>query len=157
MNNQKKASLRTDLKLLFKAKVLLSNVLPVLTGFWLALYFSNSAFSSHWAVFLLTIAGSTLVMAGALVLNNWYEVDLDALMVRTKNRPTVTGTISLKKVLWTGIICSAAGFILLMFTTLEATIYAGIGWFTYVVLYTLWSKRRYTWNTIIGSVSGAVT
>src|SRR5699024_3060707 len=36
-------------------------------------------------------------------------------------------------------------------------IYAFIGWFTYVVLYTFWSKRKYTLNTIIGSVSGAVT
>src|SRR5699024_9257991 len=29
--------------------------------------------------------------------------------------------------------------------------------FTYVVLYTFWSKRKYTLNTVIGSVSGAVT
>src|SRR5690606_6061656 len=43
------------------------------------------------------------------------------------------------------------------FTTLEATLYSLIGWFTYVVLYTFWSKRKYTINTIIGSVSGAVT
>src|SRR5699024_1479636 len=32
-----------------------------------------------------------------------------------------------------------------------------IGWFTYVVLYTFWTKRRYTLHTVVGSVSGAVT
>jgi len=32
-----------------------------------------------------------------------------------------------------------------------------LGWFVYVVLYTFWSKRKYTLNTVIGSISGAFT
>jgi len=96
-------------------------------------------------------------MAGALVLNNWYDTYIDAVMDRTKNRPTVTGTISLKVVLTIGIVFSIVGFILLFMTTVEAAIYSFIGWFTYVFLYTMWSKRRYTLNTVIGSISGAVT
>lgn len=146
-----------DFKELFKAVVLISNVLPVLTGFWLALYFTNSSFSAHLGTFALTLIGSTLVMAGALVLNNWYEVDLDKEMIRTQNRPTVTGNISLNTVLIMGIVLTVLGTGVLLFTTIEATIYALIGWFTYVVMYTFWSKRKYTLNTIIGSVSGAVT
>lgn len=31
-----------------------------------------------------------------------------------------------------------------------------IGAFTYVVLYSLWTKRKYTLNTVVGSISGAV-
>ncbi|MHA6260821.1 heme o synthase [Sporosarcina sp. CAU 1771] len=154
---QDKPSLLTDLIYLFKGPVLISNVLPVLTGFWLALYFTGTSISENLVVFLLTIIGSTFVMAGALLLNNWYEVDLDKEMARTKNRPTVTGTISLQKVLAMGIILSVLGIILLLFTTIEATIYAFIGWFTYVILYTMWSKRKYTLNTVVGSISGAVT
>ena len=146
-----------DLKSLFKAIVLISNVLPVLTGFWLALYFSNSTLLANWDVFLLTILGSTLVMAGALILNNWYDVDIDTLMERTKNRPTVTGHFSLRFVFTLGTALSIVGLVLLALTTIEAAIYAFIGWFTYVILYTMWSKRRYTLNTIIGSISGAVT
>lgn len=146
-----------DLKELLKGIVLIANVLPVFTGFWLALYFTDSSFMEYWDVFLLTIAGSTFIMAGALVLNNWYEVDLDTKMLRTKRRPTVTGNISLKIILAMGIGFTVIGLILLLFTTLEATLYALIGWVTYVVLYTFWTKRRYTLNTIIGSVSGAVT
>lgn len=146
-----------NLKELFKAIVLISNVLPVFAGFWLALYFTDSSFSAHWGVLLLTITGSTLVMAGALILNNWYEVDIDTVMERTKKRPTVTGDFSLKTVLTMGMMFSVLGFILLLFTTVEAAFYAFIGWFTYVVLYTFWSKRRFTLNTVIGSISGAVT
>jgi len=151
------STLISDLRSLFKALVLISNVLPVFTGFWLALHFTNASFTAHLDVFLLTIIGSTMVMAGALILNNWYDVDIDSVMDRTKNRPTVTGNIPLNIVLTMGISFTVLGFILLLFTTLEATIYAFIGWFTYVVLYTMWSKRRYTLNTVIGSVSGAVT
>jgi heme o synthase len=147
----------TDLKLLFKAPVLIANVLPVFTGFWLALHYTNASLSANFAVFLLTILGSTMVMAGALALNNWYDVDIDTVMDRTKNRPTVTGNFSLKQVLTIGIAFSGAGFILLFFTTFEATLYAFVGWFTYCFPYTMWSKRKYTFNTIIGSVSGAVT
>lgn len=150
-------SLLADIKSLVKGLVLVANILPVLAGFWLAIYFSNSTFIANLDTFLLTMIGSTLVMAGALMLNNWYEVDLDKEMLRTKNRPTVTGHFSLKAVFIAGLFCSVLGLVLLLFTTLEATIYAFLGWFTYVVLYTFWSKRRYTLNTIIGSVSGAFT
>lgn len=146
-----------DLKELFKAIVLISNVLPVFTGFWLALYFTGNTFSGNWDVFLLTMIGSTLVMSGALVLNNWYEVDLDKEMHRTRKRPTVTGNFPLHLVLLAGISLSVLGLILMFFTTTEAALYAFLGWFTYVVLYTFWSKRKYTLNTVIGSVSGAFT
>lgn len=147
----------SDLKALFKAVVLIANVLPVFVGFWLALHFTNSSFSEHWDLFLLTFVGSTLVMAGALLFNNWYEVDLDKMMNRTKKRPTVTGNISLKSVLSMAIVLTVIGFILMLFTTIEATVYAIVGWFTYVVTYTFWTKRKYTLNTVVGSISGAVT
>jgi heme o synthase len=147
----------SDLRSLFKGFVLIANVLPILTGFWLALYYTDSSFVDYWGVFLMTMIGGTFIMAGALALNNWYEVDLDRVMERTKNRPTVTGHFSLNTVFIIGISCTVIGFFLILFTTIEATLYAFIGWFTYVVLYTLWSKRKYTLNTMIGAVSGAVT
>lgn len=151
------SSLISDLKSLFKAGVLIANVLPVFSGFWLALHFTDKSFVDYWELFLLTMIGSTMVMAGALILNNWYDVDIDTVMERTKKRPTVTGNISLNVVLMMGIVFTIIGFILLLFTTIEAAIYGFVGWFTYVFLYTMWSKRRYTFNTVIGSVSGAVT
>jgi heme o synthase len=157
LNQRDTSNIMTDLKLLFKANVLFANVLPVFAGFWLALHFTNTSFTANLDLFFLTIFGSTMVMAGALALNNWYDVDIDTVMDRTKGRPTVTGNISLNAVLTIGIALSVLGQILLLFTTVEAAIYSFVGWFTYVFLYTMWSKRRYTINTVIGSISGAVT
>ncbi|MDY0404977.1 heme o synthase [Virgibacillus sp. 179-BFC.A HS] len=155
--NSSVSTVIADLKSLVKFVVLMLNVLPVLTGFLLALHFTNQQLADHLGTLVLVLVGSTLIMAGALILNNWYEVDLDKKMKRTAMRPTVTGNFSLKAVLNMGVIASVIGFAILLFTTVEAAIYALIGWFVYVVLYTFWSKRRYTLNTIIGSVSGAVT
>ncbi|MDG5785976.1 heme o synthase [Evansella sp. AB-P1] len=153
----RQSKLFSDIKSLFKALVLISNVVPVLTGFWLALFITNSPFIDYWGLFIITMIGSTFMMGGALVINNWYDVDIDTLMDRTKQRPTVTGSIPLPVVLWIGIIFSIIGFIFLFFTNIEVVLYALVGWVTYVFPYTMWSKRRYTINTVIGSVSGAVT
>src|SRR5699024_11481784 len=70
---------------------------------------------------------------------------------------TVIVIFSLNCVFVMGFSSSVLGMIILLFTTLEAATYAFLGWFTYVVLYTFWSKRKYTLNTVIGSVSGAFT
>lgn len=147
----------TNVKYLLKGKVLVANVLPVFTAFWLALYFSGEDFSSHFGTFLLTMIGSTLIIAGALMFNNWYEADLDKKMDRTQNRPTVTGAFTLTAVFRAAVITTVLGFGIMLFTTVEAALYSFLGWFFYVVLYTFWSKRKYTINTIIGSISGAFT
>lgn len=146
-----------DLKLLVKGLVLVANVLPIVSGFWLALYYTGSSFSAYWDKFFIVAIGGTFVIAGALIINNWYEVDLDEAMDRTKSRPTVTGSFNLQTVLILGISFSTIGLIFMLFTTVEAFIYAFLGWFTYVVPYTLWTKRKYTLNTVVGSVSGAFT
>jgi heme o synthase len=147
----------TDVKYLLKGKVLVANVLPVFTAYWLSLYFAGERFRDHISLFLLTMIGSTLVISGALIINNWYEVDLDRKMVRTQKRPTVTGHFSMRAVLWAGIMTTILGLVTMLATTLEATVYSLLGWFVYVVLYTFWSKRKYTLNTVIGSISGAFT
>lgn len=150
-------SYMTDLKYLIKGKVLFANVFPTISTFWIALFFADVSFFEVWDKFIFMLIGSTLVVSGALIFNNWYEVDLDKKMERTKNRPTVTGNFSMSTVLMLGIISTIIGHVILYFTSLEAFAYAFIGWFTYVVLYTFWTKRRYTLNTVVGSISGAVT
>lgn len=150
-----KATLK-EIKSLFKLGIVNSNLITVFTGYWLALYFTNTPFLPNVDLFLLTFGGSSLVIIGASVLNNWYDVDIDPLMKRTRERPTVTGKLSLNTVLLIGLVTTLLGLTMLLFTTITATIVAFVGWFTYVVLYTMWSKRRYTLNTEIGCISGAV-
>src|SRR5690625_859058 len=153
----KSSTLLSDLKSLTKSIVLIANVLPVFAGFWLAIHFTNASFMAHFDLLIITLIGSTLNIAGALILNNWYEVDLDREMLRTQQRPTVTGNLSMNTVLMLGIIFSALGLGIMFFVSFEAAVYTFLGWFTYVVLYTFWSKRKYTLNTMVGSVSGAFT
>ncbi len=147
----------TDVKNLTKGKVLFANVFPIIATFWMALFFADVTFIEIWDKFIFMLIGGTLVVAGALIFNNWYEVDLDEKMERTQERPTVTGNMRMSTVLMLGILTTGIGHAILFFTSLEAFAYAFIGWFTYVVLYTFWTKRRYTLNTVVGSISGAVT
>lgn len=151
----KPVSTLDDIKSLIKIGIINSNLITVFTGFWLAIYYSGYTFTDYIGTFIITMLGSALVIAGGCMLNNWYDIDIDPVMKRTKTRPTVTGTISLPTVLGLGLITSFAGLLLLLFTTIEAMLFAFLGWFFYVVLYTMWSKRKYTLNTTVGSFSGA--
>ncbi|WP_018930343.1 heme o synthase [Gracilibacillus lacisalsi] len=150
-------SVLTELKYLFKRFVLIANVLPTVLGFIIAARYYNISFGDYSVDFLLLLIGSAMLVAGALTLNNWLEADVDKLMERTKNRPTVTGSISLRTILIMGIVLSLIGQFLVLLINLEVAIYGFIGWYTYVVVYTIWTKRKVTWNTHIGSLSGAVT
>ncbi|MEN2766573.1 heme o synthase [Ornithinibacillus xuwenensis] len=146
----------SDVKALIKVGIVNSNLITAFTGFLLALHFTDAAFRENWQILLLTLSGTAFVIAGGCILNNWYDADIDPLMTRTKTRPTVTGTLSMQTILVLGLSSTAIGFLLLVFTTIEAALIAMFGWFVYVILYTMWTKRRYTLNTIVGSFSGAV-
>ncbi|MGP4038451.1 heme o synthase [Gracilibacillus sp. D59] len=150
-------SVLTELKYLFKRFVLIANVLPAMLGFIMAARYYHISFEDYWVDFILLLVGSTVLVAGALTLNNWLEADVDKLMERTQNRPTVTGSLSLRAILILGISLSMVGQFLLLLINIEVAIYGFMGWYTYVVIYTVWTKRKVTWNTHIGSLSGAVT
>ncbi|RCW70833.1 heme o synthase [Saliterribacillus persicus] len=146
----------SDLKSLFKIGIINSNTMTAFAGFWLALYYTDASFSNLWHILLVTLIGTAFVIAGGCVLNNYYDRDIDPVMSRTKQRPTVTGSIQLSHILTIGIAFSVIGVLILSLASIQTAIYGAIGWFAYVVLYTMWSKRRYTINTAIGSLSGAI-
>ncbi|WP_174497523.1 heme o synthase [Salirhabdus euzebyi] len=148
-------TLWSDFLALIKIGIINSNLMTTFAGFWLALYYTNSSFFAHWETFLLTMFGTASLIAGGCIINNYYDRDIDIVMKRTKQRPTVTGTISEQNILIMGIGFTALGVILLLLTTWLAAVVGLLGWFAYVVLYTMWTKRRYTLNTAIGSISGA--
>ena len=154
--NTKETTLLADIKSLIKVGIINSNLITTFAGFWLALHFTGTSFFDQWATFLLTMLGTAFVIAGGCVINNWYDRDIDPIMSRTSNRPTVTGTLSLSFIKMLGIGLSILGFVILLFTTWQAALWGAFGWFVYVVLYTMWSKRKYTINTVVGSFSGAV-
>lgn len=145
-----------DFLALIKIGIVNSNLITTFAGIWLAIYFSNKGFFEHLDTVFFTLIGSALIMAGSCSLNNYIDRDIDHLMERTKDRPTVTGKINPSKVAIMGFLFVALGLFFLALTTLSALIIGVIGVISYVVVYTMWSKRNHVSNTIVGSVSGAV-
>ncbi len=141
---------------LIKIGIVNSNLITTFTGVWLALHFTGQSFLQELDIVLYTLIGSALVIAGSCAINNYYDRDIDHAMERTKVRPTVTGRINPIHVLGMGLILILIGTGFLLLTTITAAVIGLIGVFSYVFLYTMWSKRRYTINTVIGSISGAV-
>jgi heme o synthase len=151
-----KSSAWSDFMALIKIGIVNSNVITTFTGLWLALHFTGQSFLNNLDIIFYTVAGSSLIIAGSCAINNYVDRDIDHLMERTKARPTVTGKVIPAKVLGLGIFLIGLGTLCLFLTTVTATVIGLLGVFSYVVLYTLWSKRQLVSNTIIGSFSGAV-
>jgi heme o synthase len=137
--------------LITKPGIVLGNLVTVAAGFLLA---SKGNFDP-W-LFLATLIGIVFIMASACVFNNYIDRELDKKMSRTKNRALVTGLISGRKALLFGLVLEIVGtIILLTYTNLLTTIVAGLGFFVYVILYSLW-KSKTVYGTAIGSIAGAV-
>lgn len=116
-----------------------------------------SADPSKDAVVLISmLVGTSLAAGGAGVLNQWLEREVDARMVRTKDRPIPAGRISPNEALCFGLALSLGGCGLLFVGTnpLAAFLTAGTV-ASYVLLYTP-LKRLTTWNTVIGAFPGAL-
>ncbi|WP_326525369.1 heme o synthase [Sphingomonas sp.] len=92
--------------------------------------------------------------AGAL--NQWYEADIDAVMKRTQRRPLPAGRMDRQSALHFGIGLSAFSVILMGLAVNYAA--AGIllvSILFYVLVYTVWLKRRTPQNIVIGGAAGA--
>ncbi len=92
--------------------------------------------------------------AGAL--NQWYEADLDSKMKRTAKRPLPSGRLDRQTALHFGVGLAFFSVILMELATnwLAALLLAGSILF-YVVIYTVWLKRRTAQNIVIGGAAGA--
>ena len=92
--------------------------------------------------------------AGAL--NQWYEADLDALMKRTAGRPLPAGRMERESALHFGVGLGAFSVLLmgLAVNYLAAGILA-LSILFYVLVYTVWLKRRTPQNIVIGGAAGA--
>ncbi len=105
---------------------------------------------------LLTLLGTTLVVASGCVVNNVIDQDIDTKMQRTQNRALVKKTISPTVALIYALVLGVIGFSILWFgVNGYAFLFAMIGFIVYVGFYSLWTKRTSIHQTVIGSISGA--
>ena len=105
------------------------------------------------AVAVLCIA----VGAGASgAMNMWYDRDIDAVMSRTRNRPVPRGYVTPEQALAFGLVLAVFS-VMLMGLALNWVAAALLAFtiFFYVVVYTMWLKRRTPQNIVIGGASGA--
>ncbi|KPF73504.1 protoheme IX farnesyltransferase [alpha proteobacterium AAP81b] len=97
------------------------------------------------------------VAAGAAgALNQWYEADIDALMKRTAKRPLPAGRMAPADALAFAVVLGA-GAVTIMGLALN---WVAAAWLTvsilfYVLVYTVWLKRRTPQNIVIGGAAGA--
>lgn len=150
-----KTTVWKDFLAIIKIGIVNSNLITTFTGIWLALTFTNQGFFENLDMAFFTLLGSALIMAGSCSINNYIDRDIDHLMERTKARPTVTGKINPIKVLIMGLSFIILGILLLSLTTITAVVIGIVGTFSYVVVYSMWSKRQHVSNTVVGSISGA--
>ncbi|MCG7382390.1 heme o synthase [Paenibacillus sp. ACRRY] len=141
-----------DMIALTKPRLLRLNVFAVAVGFWVA-----SKWDISWLSLLLVIIGSTLVIASACVINNYWDRELDQKMERTKKRIEYINHLRPAFVLWYGIILGLAGFAVLYIWVNPLSGWLSLlGWFAYIVIYTIWLKRSSTWSTSLGGIAGAM-
>jgi heme o synthase len=139
--------------LITKPGIILGNLFTVAAGFLLAS--KGVKLSDAW-LFLATLAGLTLIMASACIFNNYIDRQTDRKMERTKQRALAAGLVSSRNAIGFAVLLGlAGGMVLLTYTNILTFLVAGVGFFVYVVLYSLW-KCRTIYGTAIGSIAGAV-
>ncbi|MDQ0298994.1 protoheme IX farnesyltransferase [Salibacterium salarium] len=146
-----------DYVTLAKMGIVNSNLVTVFAGLFLAsVYNTDFQLMQNMHILILTLVGAGLVMAGGCTLNNFIDRDIDPVMERTKERPTVTGKLKPSNVLIAGLSEAALGIMILGAVEPVAALISVIGLIVYVLVYTIWLKRVSTLNTVAGSFSGAV-
>jgi len=106
---------------------------------------------------LATLVGGALAAGGANAVNMYVDCDIDRLMVRTRNRPLVTGAIWPRAALTFAIVLELLAFAeLWALVNLLSAVLAVTATLFYVFVYSLWLKRTSRQNIVIGGAAGAV-
>jgi protoheme IX farnesyltransferase len=105
---------------------------------------------------LVGTAALFLGSAGAEVLTNYHDRDIDYLMKRTSHRPLPSGRVTERRALAYGFAKSILSVALAYWFNALAAIFMIIGLVDNVVVYSLWLKRRSWLNIILGGISGGM-
>jgi heme o synthase len=105
---------------------------------------------------LATLVGGAAVSGSAHATNMVLDRDIDAAMSRTAHRPLPAGRIQPASALVfaTTLLVGGSALLLTVSGWLAAALTVG-AWLWYVVIYTVWLKRRSVQNIVIGGAAGA--
>jgi protoheme IX farnesyltransferase len=111
----------------------------------------------HPALAVISLIAISFGAGAAGALNMWYEADIDGVMRRTRQRPLPAGRIGKAEAGTFGLLL--AFFSVAVLGLAANWLAAGLLAFTiffYVVVYTMWLKRRTAQNIVIGGAAGAL-
>ena len=139
-----------DYALLLKPRVMSLVVFTALVGMLLAPG-TIDAWTGTLAIICIAVGAGA---SGAI--NMWYDRDIDLLMARTSKRPVPAGRVSAEAALIFGIVLSIVSVaVMALFVNETASGLLAFTIFYYVVIYTMWLKRRTPQNIVIGGAAGA--
>src|SRR5499427_9960289 len=139
-----------DLVELTKPRITFLVLITTLVGFYM-----GSRDGLNFLLLFHTILGTGLVASGASALNQYFERELDARMVRTRNRPLPDGRIVPQEALvFSAAIAGAGVLYLIFFVNLLTGVIGAATLVGYILVYTP-LKTRTTLCTLIGAFPGA--
>ncbi len=139
---------------LIKPKIVLLLVFTGIAGMLVAYKEAHVAISG--VQLIVGFAAIFLGSAGAEVLTNYHDRDIDFIMKRTNHRPIPSGRITERRALIFGFATSILSVLLAYWFNPLAALFMVIGLIDNVVVYSLWLKRRSWLNIILGGISGGM-
>lgn len=110
-----------------------------------------------WGLVVVTLAGGTAAAGAANAFNMVYDRDIDAVMNRTRNRPLVTGAVSVRGALvFASLLALASVLWFGLLVNWVAAFLAVAALLLYVVGYTMILKRRTPQNIVWGGIAGCM-
>lgn len=139
-----------DYTMLLKPRILSLVVMTGLVGTLMAPG-GGDAITGLISVLCIAIAAGS---AGAI--NMWYDRDIDLVMRRTQHRPIPSGRVDSRVALGYGLFLGIGSvWAMAAYVGYVAAALLVFSIFYYVVIYTMWLKRRTPQNIVIGGAAGA--
>ena len=152
--NLNKLSSPFDYFRLMKPRVMSLVVFTAFVGYYTAE--PVESYELHPFLALIGIFAIALGAGASGVLNQWYDSDIDQLMLRTRDRPIPQGKIQPADALSFGVITSLLSIIILgLSVNWLAAILLAFTILFYAIVYTIWLKRYTVQNIVIGGAAGA--
>ena len=108
-----------------------------------------------WEDIVFLISGGLLVVAASNAFNQIYEMNQDALMVRTKNRPLPAGTLTTIQANFAALMALLIGLIILYFINIMSAFFGALSVILYAFIYTP-LKAKTSLAVFVGAFPGAI-
>ena len=139
-----------------KPRIVVLLVITAITSMYAASKLVSGSPQLEYLDYLHIIVAGALASAGSSALNHYYDKDIDPKMSRTSSRPIPSGRMNASNVLLYGLIVSCVSVIYGFFAlNAVSAFFIAVGIFSYVVIYTVWLKRKNTSNIVIGGIAGS--